>query len=191
MRIPPRARLALAAAALLAAAACESAVNANETDEGTLSFSYSGDDSGAFSATGAYDRLRPNASPWAVGNRGTLASGRTAVGVYARADRDGDDLVDEFLMLIEAPQVGTITCTGDTTGCPVGAFLVLGTTPTGQEAQAVYASASATVNITAVSQDQASGTFVMTMEGYNVEDAADSVQVTRGTFSVPVMRAAN
>ncbi|HEX6909703.1 MAG TPA: hypothetical protein VF142_04900 [Longimicrobium sp.] len=191
MMIRTRARLALVAASLLAAAACESAVNSNDTDEGTLSFSYAGDHSGSFSATGAYDRLRPNASPWAVGNRGTLQTGQTAIGVYARADRTGDNLVDEFLLLIEEPEVGSVTCTDVTADCPMGAFLILGTTPNGEEALAIYASASGTVNITAINQDRATGNFVFTMEGFNVEDAADSVQVTSGTFSVPVIRAVN
>jgi hypothetical protein len=191
MIIRTRARLALVAASLLAAAACESAVNSDDSDEGTLSFSYAGVHSGSFSATGAFDRLRPNASPWAVGNSGTLQTGRPAIGVYARADRNGDSLVDEFLMLIEDPGVGTFTCTDATTDCPMGAFLVLGTTPTGQDAEAIYASVSGTVNITAISQDHATGNFVMTMEGFNIEDAADSVQVTSGTFNVPVIRAVN
>jgi hypothetical protein len=191
MSIRTRARLGLAVASLLAVAACESATNSNESDEGSLSFSYAGGRTGSFNATGAYDRLQPNASPWAVGNRGVLQTGQSAVGVYARADRDGDALVDEFLLLIEEPQVGTFTCAEAGSSCPVGAFLILGTTPNGEDAQAIYASTSATVNITAINQDRATGSFVMSMESFDLDEAADSVRVTSGTFSVPLVRAIN
>jgi hypothetical protein len=182
-----RAPLAIAAAALVAMAGCESATNSNEAGDGSVSFSYAGDHAGSFSASGNYDRLRPNASNWAVGNRGQLETGEQAMGVYARSDRD-DDLVDDFLLFVAEPTVGTFTCTADDVDtCPIGAFLILGTTPTGSDSQAIYSSVSGTVNITAITEDRATGSFVLTMEGFTLEEEADSVQVTSGTFNVPLI----
>lgn len=186
-----RALTAIAAASLLAMAACESATNSDESNEGSLSFSYTGERTGSFSATGGYDRMRPNTSNWAVGNRGTLETGEAAVGIYARADR-ADGLVDDFLLLVQEPRVGTFTCADDQTEeCPIGAFLVLGTTPAGEESEAIYASVSGTVNITAIDQDRATGTFTLTMEPFTLEEEADSVQVTSGAFDVPLVRTVN
>jgi hypothetical protein len=182
-----RAPLAIAAASLLAMAACESATNSNENAEGTVSFSYAGAHAGAFSASGSYDRLRPSSTNWAVGNRGQLETGEQAMGVYARSDRD-DDLVDDFLLFVTEPTVGTFTCTADAVDtCPVGAFLILGTTLSGDESEAIYSSVSGTVNITSINEDRASGNFVLTMEAFTLEPSADSVQVTSGSFNVPLI----
>lgn len=187
-----RAFTAMAAASMLATAACESATNSDEAGEGSLSFSYTGEVTGSFSATGGYDRLRPNASNWAVGNRGTLETGEAAVGIYARADRAADDLVDDFLLLVQEPRVGTFTCTEATADtCPIAAFLILGTSPTSEDSEAIYASVSGTVNITTINEDRATGNFVLTMEPFTLEEAVDSVQVTSGTFNVPLVRAVN
>lgn len=187
-----RALAAIAAASLLATAACESATNSNEAGEGTVSFSYTGDVTGSFNATGGYDRTRPSATNWAVGNRGTLETGEQAVGIYARADRAADNLVDDFLLLIQEPRVGSFVCTNDTLDtCPIAAFLILGTTPTSEESEAIYASVSGTVNITTINEDRATGNFVLTMEPFTLEEAVDSVHVTSGSFNVPLVRGVN
>jgi methylmalonyl-CoA mutase N-terminal domain/subunit len=187
-----RALAAIAAASLLATAACENAVNSNETGEGSVTFSYTGEVTGSFNATGGYDRLRPNASNWAVGNRGTLESGEDAIGIYARADRAADNLVDDFLLLIQEPRVGSFVCTDETADtCPLAAFLILGTTPTSEDSEAIYASVQGTVNITTINEDRATGNFVLTMEPFTLEEAVDSVQVTSGTFNVPIVRGIN
>lgn len=181
----------LAAAALLATAACESATNSDPAAEGSVSFSYNGDTTGTFNASGSYDRLRPSTTNWAVGNRGQLQSGQQALGVYARADRAGDDLVDDFLLFVEEPSVGTFTCTAETVDtCPVAAFLILGTEPDGEESQAIYTSTTGTVNITSVTESRAVGNFTMVMEALDVSETPASVQVTSGTFSVPLVLSA-
>lgn len=187
-----RALAAIAAASLLATGACESATNSTEAGEGSVTFSYAGEVTGSFNATGGYDRLRPNASNWAVGNRGTLESGEQAIGIYARADRAADSLVDDFLLLIQEPRVGSFVCTDDTVDtCPLAAFLILGTTPTSEDSEAIYASVRGTVNITTINEDRATGNFVLTMEPFTLEEAVDSVQVTSGTFNVPIVRGIN
>ena len=70
--------------------------------------------------------------------------------------------MDDFLLFVEEPQVGTFTCTADSETCPIGAFLILGTTPTGSDAEAIYTSVGGTVNITSINEDRASevGTFM-------------------------------
>lgn len=180
---------ALAATALLATAACESATYSDRVADGTVSFSYAGDNAtGAFSASGGYDRLRPSSVNWAVGNRGLLETGEQALAVYARTDEDGDDMVNEFLLFVAEPQVGTFTCTADDAdNCPVVGFFILGTRPDGEEAEAIYTSVSGTVNIVSVSEDFAQGSFTLAMEEVDVEENPATVQVTSGTFNVPLI----
>ncbi|HEX6040717.1 hypothetical protein, partial [Longimicrobium sp.] len=142
---------ALAAVALLATAACESATYSDRVANGTVTFSYAGASAtGAFSATGGYDRLNPSETNWAVGSRGALQQSGDALAVYARSGRGNDNLVNEFILFIENPQVGTFTCALEADTCSVGGFLILGTKPDGEEAEAIYSSVSATVNITSV-----------------------------------------
>ena len=182
---------ALAAATLLATAACESATYSDRVADGSVSFSYAGDtDSGAFSASGGYDRLRPSATNWAVGNRGLLETGGQALAVYARTDKDGDDMVNEFILFVEGPQIGEFTCSADDPdNCPLAGFLILGTTPNGEDAQAIYTSVSGTVNIVSVSEDFAQGSFSLSMEEVDVTESPATVQVTSGTFNVPLIAA--
>lgn len=180
---------ALVAAALLATAACKEATYSDRVGDGTVTFSYAGTNaSGAFSATGGYDRLRPDQSNWAVGNRGPLEGGGQALAVYARTGEGSDNLVSEFILFVESPQVGTFTCAAEQETCPLAGILILGTRADGEEAEAIYSSVSGTVNIVSVSEDFAQGTFTLSMEELDIANPA-TVQVTSGSFNVPLIAA--
>lgn len=182
---------ALATVALLATAACESATYSDRAADGTLSFSYAGSASGAFSANGGYDRLRPDRAGWAVGNRAALQSGEQALAVYARTDRGDENLVNEFILYVENPQVGTFTCAMEQETCPIGGIFILGTEPGGEEAQAIYTSVSGTVNIASMSDTAARGSFTLSLQALDFSETPATVQVTSGTFNVPLVAAAD
>lgn len=181
----------LAAVALLATAACESATYSDPVANGTVTFSFAGTDNGSFSATGGYDRLRPSEVNWAVGSRGVVQGGGEVLAVYARTARGTGSRVNEFILFVENPQVGTFTCTADQETCPVSGFLILGTTPTGEEAETIYTSLTGTVNIVSVSEDFAQGSFSLSMEEIDLVENPATVQVTSGTFNVPLISAAD
>lgn len=180
---------ALAVVALLATTACESATYSDRTADGTVTFSFAGDaTSGAFSANGGYDRLRPDVANWAVGSRGAVETGGTALAVYARSDEDSDDRVNEFILYVQDPQVGTFTCTEGEDTCPLVGYFIVGTTADGEDADAIYTSVSGTVNIVSVSEDFAQGTFSLSMEELDFANPL-TVQVTSGAFNVPLIAA--
>jgi hypothetical protein len=186
MNFRTRAPLAIAAAAMLALSACESATNSNTAPEGSVAFTFSGDTAGAYNATGRYNRLRPDLGTFAVGGTGTLSSGEEALAVFAHAKRaNNNTLSDEFLLSIENPEVGTITCAVGNTACPLGAILFLGSTAT--DTEDIFTSVSGSVNITSLNNDRARGTFTFAMEAFGVEEDARVLQITSGTFDVPIV----
>lgn len=185
-----RSPLAIAAAAVLALSACEAdSTGTNLEAEGSTVFTYTGDDAGTFNATGRFNRNRPGTGTFSVGTTGELDDGTQAMVVLAHVPRPGNTLVaDEFLLSLEDPAVGTRTCTvADVDSCTFGAFLFLGALASGQTEQ-IYTSIGGTLTITSISDDRARGTFSLQMESFSVDDVeADSVQITNGTFDVPLV----
>lgn len=184
-RIPaPR---AAALAALLALCACDSATEGNVAPQGSVTFTYAGDHAGSFDATGRFDRDRPGAGTFAVGSRAPLAGGEEALLVLSHALRTGSStLADEFLLSVENPAVGTVTCAVDQADCPLGALLFLGANRAGG-AQDIYSSVSGTVTITSISEDRARGTFSFQLEGFADDEELQTTQITGGTFDVPLV----
>lgn len=182
-----RAPLAAAVAALLALSACESATNSNVEALGSVAFTYAGDHAGAYDATGRFDRQRPGVETFAVGSRATLQGGTSALLVLSHALRTGSSsLADEFLLSVENPAVGTVTCTAQQEDCSFGALLFLGADRAGNT-QDTYTSVSGTVTITSINEDRARGTFSFSMEGVNAQDVVLTTEITSGTFDVPLV----
>lgn len=187
MNIRTRAPLAFAAASLLALSACESATESYTAPEGTVVFAYAGDASGSYNATGRYNRLRSDLGTFAVAGTGQVATGEDALAVFAHAERASDNnLADEFLLTFENPAVGTVTCDAEETSCPFSALFLLGATA-GDDIEALYSSVSGTVTITSINEDRARGTFSFQMEDIENTEELLTVQVTNGTFDVPII----
>jgi hypothetical protein len=185
-----RAPLAIAAAALLALSACESATNSRTAPEGSVAFTFSGDTAGSYNATGRFNRLRPDIGTFAVGASGTISSGEEALAVFAQSTRASNaTLFDQFLLSVENPDVGSITCAAGEETCPFGAILFLGADATG-ETDNIFTSVSGTVNITSISNDRARGTFSFALEGFgaDLEEEPRAMQITSGTFDVPIVQ---
>jgi hypothetical protein len=181
--------LAIAAAFGLTLSACESATNSDESPQGTLSFAFSGDTAGTYNATGRFNRRTPNIGTFAVGATGQVAGG-DALAVFAHATRTGTGLsrADEFLLSVENPEVGSVTCATGNVDCPFGAIFFIGAVA-GGDADAIYTSVNGTVNITSINDDRARGTFTFQMEAFGEEEEDPrTVQVTSGTFDVPIVQ---
>ncbi|HYW11819.1 MAG TPA: hypothetical protein VE871_07665 [Longimicrobium sp.] len=179
--------LAIAAAFGLALSACESATNSDEAPQGTLSFTFSGDTAGTYNATGRFNRRRPDIGTFAVGATGQVAGG-DALAVFAHAARTGTlARADEFLLSVENPEVGSVTCATGNVDCPFGAIFFIGAVA-GGDADAIYTSVNGTVNITSINGDRARGTFTFQMEAFGEEEDPRTVQVTSGTFDVPIVQ---
>lgn len=180
--------LLIAAASVLALSACEADSTGSQTvAEGTVVFSYTGDDAGAYNATGRFNRLSPDEGTFAVGGIGDLETGDEGLVVYARSLRN-DQLADEFLLTVENPELGTYTCAVEDATCTFGAFFILGADQTG-DAEAIYTSVAGTLTITSINDDRARGTFTFELEGFDLSEDPQTVQVTSGTFDVPLVPA--
>lgn len=179
-----RAPLLIALASLLALAACDDdSSGPSPAAEGSVVFSYSGAEAGSYNATGRFNKLRPEEGTFAVGARGEAENGEDALVVYAHTVRQ-DELFDEFLLSIENPQLGTVTCDADD-DCSFGAFFIVGSDVEG-DAEMIYSSLSGTVTITSINEDRARGQFTFQMEGFDLTQNPPTLQVTSGVFDVPV-----
>lgn len=182
-----RAPLAAAFAALFALSACESSTEGSAAPQGTVTFTYAGDHAGTYDATGRFDRSRPGTGTFAVGSRAPLAGGQEALLVLSHVPRSGRaGFADEFLLTLENPAVGTVTCTTETEDCAFGALFFLGANRAGG-AEDVYSSVTGTLTITSISEDRARGTFSIQMEGFDDQDEVQTTQLTNGTFDVPLV----
>jgi hypothetical protein len=182
-----RAPLAAAVAALLALSACESATDSNAEPQGTLSFTFTGDAAGSYDASGRFDRQRPGVGTFAVGSRARLQGTQEALLVVSHVPRPGtSSLADEFLLSLESPAVGTVTCTAEEEACSFGALFFVGAARSGA-AQETYSSVSGTITITSLDDDRARGTFSFRMEGFAADQEPQTIQVTSGAFDVPLI----
>lgn len=184
--------LAIAAAFGLALSACESATSSDEAPQGTLSFSFSGDTTGSYDATGRFNRRRPDLGTFAVGATGQVTGGE-ALAVFAHAARAGTGLAraDEFLLSVENPEVGTVTCETTDADCPIGAIFFIGAVA-GGDADDIYTSVDGTVTITSLTEDRARGTFTFGMEAFGSgEEEPTVLQVASGSFDVPIVQNVN
>jgi hypothetical protein len=182
-----RAPLAVAAASLLAISACnESSTGSSLVAEGSVTFTYTGAEAGTYNATGRFDRQNPERGTYGVGGLAILQGGEAAVVVYGQYARS-DQLYDQFILSTETPEVGTYTCeTGDLT-CSFGGFFFVGATEEG-ETEGFYTSVGGTLTITSVNEDRVRGTFALQLEALDVSDDPPAVQVTGGTFDVPIVQ---
>jgi hypothetical protein len=175
----------LAAASLLSLAACDDSTGSGQAAQGTVTFTYSGAETGAYEATGRFDRLRPDRGTFAVAGRGELETGGDGLVVFAHAQR-ADGRADELLLSVTGPRVGEFRCDEDAAAadCPIGALFFVGTDVEG-ETEGFYSSVEGTVSITSINEDRARGTFSFRLEGFDLEPT--EVQVTSGTFDVPIV----
>lgn len=188
MTVRTRAPLAIATLALLALSACESATESFIAPEGSVTFSFAGDDSGAYDATGGFDQQRPGSSAFAVGTSGFLQNGTEAMIVLSHVPRANDgNVADEFLLTLENPEVGEVTCAADAEDCSFSATFFIGATRTGATDE-IYTSVSGTVSITSLNEDRVRGTFSLEMESVVEEgETPRTTEVTGGTFDVPLV----
>ena len=188
MKVRTRAPLAIATLAFLALSACDSATESFIAPEGSVTFSFAGDDTGAYDATGGFDRQRPGSSAFAVGSRGFLQNGTEAMIVLSHVPRANDaNVADEFLLTLENPAVGTVTCAADAENCSFSATFFIGATRTGAT-DVIYTSVSGTVSITSLNEDRVRGTFTLEMESVVEEgETPRTTAITNGTFDVPLV----
>jgi len=186
MTFRTRAPLAAAAASLLALAGCSDSTGSSLAGEGSVTFTYAGAESGAYDATGRFNRLQPDQGTFAVGGYGELESGGNALAVLAHARR-GEDLADELLLTVASPELGEITCgEEDADTCPFAAVFFVGA-DAGGDTEAIYTSVTGTLSITSINEDRARGEFTFRMEGFDLSEEPVEVQVTSGIFDVPIV----
>ncbi|HEU4562781.1 MAG TPA: hypothetical protein VFS20_33435 [Longimicrobium sp.] len=183
MRTTKLLKTAMAGAVALLAA-CNDSTGGSGTGPGSLSFSYSGDRVGSYSASGTY---RPRGSsfdkvPFAVGVRSSGSD--LAVLSYQPVTSTTGDMV--LLAVSGVSQTGSYSLASDNCGsndCPL-ALLLFDTNPDLEEDDSqVFAFSSGTLNVTSISSGRMTGTFSGTAETF----FADSViTISNGSFDLPV-----
>ena len=188
---------------LLAAASvsCGDGGTEPELQIGSLTFSYSGAESGTFAVSGPLDIDGGPPSSDGAGAVTSNANAVTRITAVRIAGSGEADIIQILLPPVTAPGSFTLdmeclSLSSDGFDCP---FAVLGlalpttspppgTTPTPPEG--LYVFSSGTVTVTSVTATRITGTFTGTAESISFDLSAppETVVVTNGTFDVPRLR---
>lgn len=182
MTTPTLKRLLGTAALALALAACKDSTGSGDNPPGSLSFTYTGVETGEFSATGAFDPAANAFSDYAVAS---LVSGRLVV---LASDTLGTGRGNLFAIYVP-PATGITTCTATTpsTSCQIrGEFLTGITNDPNQGNDALYIGHVGTVDVTEIANNRVRGTFSIVLE---TEDQESQVEISAGSFDAPIVSA--
>lgn len=183
-------KTSLAGAVALLAACGDSTGGSGSSASGSLSFSYTGDRTGSYSASGTFKQNSTSfvKQPFAVGVRSSTVGGQGVVLVsYTPVSSATGNM-----LLIGIPSTAASTasydladenCNGTTTLCPFS-LLLFDTNPDLEEDDSqVFTFTSGTLNVTSNSGSRLQGNFSGTAETL----FGDSViTITNGTFDIPV-----
>jgi hypothetical protein len=192
VRIPLRGASLIAGAWLmaLAAAACggDGPTDPVQT-AGSLSFTYSGAESGSFAVTG----VRGPASDGASGVRLSGPPNLLIVGAVRATSGTQQDFFEMWLSDVAAQttiSLGQPECFSTVTDCP---FVVFGRNmpkelpDLGTEVEGYYVFRVGTVTVTTVNENRIAGTFQGTAASLTLQDTPRVIEITNGKFDVPVM----
>ena len=187
MSLTRRAVLALAAAVSLAACT-EDPFAPDLAPQGEARFTYTGELSGEFVASGRLNRRNPNAGAWAAGELQDFEDSQI-LGVFGQVRRP-DLKIDGFILEWEGAKVGTVTCAPPTPTtpapeCPFSAVFAVGTERFTGTAEAQYSRATGTMTVTELTEDRARGTFNLTLLRQVTGEEPPSIQAS-GSFDVPL-----
>lgn len=181
MTIPTLKRLLGTATLALALAACNNdSTGSADNPPGSLSFTYSGTETGSFAASGAFDPDANELSDYAVASilgsqlvviaSDTLGSGRSNLfAIYA------------------PPSTGVTTCTATTSqlSCRIGGeFLTEVSSNPNEGFGESYAGYVGTVEVTELANNRVRGTFSIVLES---ENSTNQVEIRAGTFDAPLV----
>lgn len=181
----------MAALALLGACG-DDPTGTNATVSGSAQFNYIGGGGGSFNANGAVSALASQqtiySTNWATGWReNSLTSINVAANVPAGASTS-----NFFGLIIGRQSVGSsnidVSCTSTNPAC-TEAFFVIGAAQNGVDFQFYCALESGTVTITAISNDNAQGTFAGsgTCTSGGSSSSQTDFTITGGSFNVPLV----
>lgn len=180
--------LSLAALALLPLAACKDSSGPDRRLSGEARFTYTGDVSGRFEAEGRVTPSNFDDGTFAFAQRGTDEEGNDFLLIYAQEGRDNSSRYDGLLMAVDEPAEGSVSCTEDDLECRIFSSFVLGATEVGGgDSEAMFFSTGGTVTITDLTDNRVKGTFQMPMAGFIGDGAEGEVQVSAGSFDLPLL----
>ncbi len=179
-----RSRYTLLAASLVGLVGCSDSSTGSSGLSGTLSFSYSGDLSGSFSATGSLPLSGQNTVAWAVGGRDAAEEW---VAAQASQPQSGGTY-NYVIVIIPRITVGTSNIDANCSAATCAAVLFeLGVNDGAGTSQQTCFLDAGTVAITSISGRRAQGTFSGTGTCISSVNANSNVNITGGTFDVALL----
>ena len=187
MRTPTRTLLALASLALLPLGACKDSSGPDKGLAGEVHFTYSGAVSGEFDAEGKVTAANSETGTFAFAQLVENEAGSDVLVLYSQEGRSNNDKYDGFVVVLQGPTKGTVTCTESNTACPFASAFVLGQDDSSNaDAEALFFGTAGQFTITELDDDRVRGTFTLSMTGF-VGDADGDVEVKSGTFDLPLL----
>ncbi|CAA9339693.1 MAG: hypothetical protein AVDCRST_MAG89-2557 [uncultured Gemmatimonadetes bacterium] len=169
------------AAIVLALAACGDSTGNEDSNRGSIAFSYSGAESGSFDADGEFRRGVTTSTTFSAAV--IDEDGITLIGNEARTNNRSD----LFLMVVPERR-GTTTCTADDFDCEMLALFLLNASDTDQLSDGFFGGTDGSVNVTGLTENRVRGTFSLNLE--DIESTAGTPAIVRlrsGTFDVPIV----
>jgi hypothetical protein len=181
MRNRPIHKLFGSAAIVLALAACGDSTGNEDSNRGSIAFSYSGSESGSFDSDGEFRRGATTSTTFsaAIINQ----DGITLIGNEARTNNRSD------VFALGVPERrGTTTCTFDDFDCDMFAVFIMNVSGTDELSDGFFGGYDGSVNVTGLTENRVRGTFSLNLE--DLESTAGTpatVRLRSGTFDVPIV----
>lgn len=169
------------AAIALALAACGDSTGNEDSNRGSIAFTYSGAESGSFDADGEFRRGITASSTFSAAI--IDEDGITLVGNETRANNRSD----LFLMLVPERR-GTTTCAATDIDCEMFGLFFINVSEQDELSDGIFAGSEGSVNVTGLTEKRVRGTFSLTLEDVeSMSGTPATVRLRSGTFDVPIV----
>jgi hypothetical protein len=169
------------AAIVLALAACGDSTGNEDSNRGSIAFSYSGAESGSFDADGEFRRGVTTSTTFSAAI--IDQDGITLIGNETRANNRSD----LFLMLVPERR-GTTTCTSNDFDCEMFALFLINASENDELSDGFFGGTDGSANVTGLTENRVRGTFSLNLEDIEATTGtAAIVRLRSGTFDVPIV----
>jgi hypothetical protein len=169
------------AAIVLALAACGDSTGNENSNRGSISFSYTGAESGSFDSDGEFRRGATTASTFSAAI--IDQDGITLIGNETRTSNRSD----LFLMLVPERR-GTTSCTANDFDCEMFGLFFINVAENDDLSDGIFAGSEGSVEVTSLTDNRVRGNFSLNLEDFeSTSGTPPVVRLRSGTFDVPIV----